>query len=194
MDNNYDTLEAYPRRAAVIVRVLPDDAERVRHSCLIHSSWLVQKHRASRILCIPLGQKGTAMMGWSTFAAWRKGHRAPRAAKAPPNDTFWAGLTAYIRAGTLSLMRQSEYLLKGDKHLVCRGTDVLVHYWYYPDSYDRCIPASEAPETLEPDKRIKGEPPVSFLVLACTRLLCGCLHDMLLCDILWIKNTLTMHG
>ncbi len=41
---------------------------------------------------------------------------------------------------------------------VCgRGTDVLVHYWYYPDSYDRCIPASVAPEAIETDKRIKGE-------------------------------------
>ncbi|CAL8469788.1 g9330 [Coccomyxa elongata] len=37
-----------------------------------------------------------------------------------------------------------------------RGTGMLVHFWYYPDSYDRCIPASLAPETVEHDKRIKG--------------------------------------
>ena len=41
--------------------------------------------------------------------------------------------------------------------LCCRGTDVLVHYWYYPDSYDRCLAANVAPETIESEKRIKGE-------------------------------------
>lgn len=41
--------------------------------------------------------------------------------------------------------------------LYCRGTDVLVHYWYYPDSYDRCLAANVAPETIESEKRIKGE-------------------------------------
>ena len=41
---------------------------------------------------------------------------------------------------------------------VCgRGTASLVHYWYHPDSYDRCLSAEVAPEVVEPDKRIKGK-------------------------------------
>ena len=41
---------------------------------------------------------------------------------------------------------------------VCgRGASSLVHYWYHPDSYDRCIPAEVAPEVVEPDKRIRGD-------------------------------------
>ena len=39
---------------------------------------------------------------------------------------------------------------------VCRGASSLVHYWYHPDSYDRCLPAEVAPEVIEPDKRIRG--------------------------------------
>ena len=40
---------------------------------------------------------------------------------------------------------------------VCRGASSLVHYWYHPDSYDRCLPAEVAPEVVEPDKRIRGK-------------------------------------
>ena len=32
-----------------------------------------------------------------------------------------------------------------------------MHYWYHPDSYDRCLSAEVAPEVVEPDKRIKGK-------------------------------------
>jgi hypothetical protein len=41
--------------------------------------------------------------------------------------------------------------------------DALVHYWYWPDSYDRCIPATVAPENVEADKRIKGNIPCPLL-------------------------------
>ena len=37
-----------------------------------------------------------------------------------------------------------------------RGASSLVHYWYHPDSYDRCLLAEVAPEVIEPDKRIRG--------------------------------------
>jgi len=38
-----------------------------------------------------------------------------------------------------------------------RGVTSLVHYWYHPDSYDRCLPAEVAPEVVEQDKRIRGK-------------------------------------
>lgn len=32
-----------------------------------------------------------------------------------------------------------------------------MHWWYFPDSYDCCIPAESAPADLEPDKELRGK-------------------------------------
>ena len=55
---------------------------------------------------------------------------------------LWVGRGVHRQASTLDV--------------ACRGPQTMVHYWYQPDSYDRCIPASVAPEAIEVDKRIRG--------------------------------------
>ena len=60
-----------------------------------------------------------------------------------------AALVQYLHKFSHSRMRSDS---------VCRGASSLVHYWYHPDSYDRCLPAEVAPEVVEPDKRIRGKP------------------------------------
>ena len=39
---------------------------------------------------------------------------------------------------------------------MCRGSQAIVHHWYQPDSYDSLLPAAQAPELVEPDKRPAG--------------------------------------
>lgn len=53
-----------------------------------------------------------------------------------------------------------------------RGSKVLVHWWYYPDSYDELVPPdSVPPEVIEPDKKPEGEfPPPSFTSPECARI------------------------
>eukprot|EP00210_Caulerpa_lentillifera_P002940 g2807.t1 len=42
------------------------------------------------------------------------------------------------------------------RSLEMRPGEFLVHYWYYPDSYDNWMPAEVAPENLEPDHKAIG--------------------------------------
>ena len=44
----------------------------------------------------------------------------------------------------------------------CRGDKALVHWWYWPDSYDEYVPAESASDVLEPDKTIEGEPVCTY--------------------------------
>ena len=39
----------------------------------------------------------------------------------------------------------------------CRGAKSLVHWWYFPDSYDEAIDPDDAPEVIEADKQPEGE-------------------------------------
>lgn len=41
-------------------------------------------------------------------------------------------------------------------HILLRGPDARVHWWYWPDSYDSWIPVDQAPDADDPDKPSRG--------------------------------------
>ena len=91
------------------------------------------------------------MMARSTSAAWKRGALFIALTQKPNCEQIHAQLvimfSIHVTAG-----HTTNFIVCG------RGASSLVHYWYHPDSYDRCIPAEVAPEVIEPDKRIRGDP------------------------------------
>ena len=47
----------------------------------------------------------------------------------------------------------------------CRGDKALVHWWYFPDSYDEIVGQDDAPEVIEPDKQPEGADSLFFCQL-----------------------------
>ena len=52
--------------------------------------------------------------------------------------------------------------------ILCSGDKALVHWWYYPDSYDELVPLESAPELVEPDKVANGKYSIDTCVKSST--------------------------
>ena len=53
-------------------------------------------------------------------------------------------------------------------HIVLRGPDARVHWWYWPDSYDSWIPVDQAPDADDPDKPSRGKVPHPLPLHTCS--------------------------